>query len=104
MAHSRAVSEQPDKLAEVGEELADVICYALALANELESQIATAIGALPPRQREVLILVSCEGFRLAEAAEILQISESKVSASLYVARQQMSKALSPYLNLMDKDK
>ena len=32
---SRQLSDDPDRLADVGEELADVVCYALAMANEL---------------------------------------------------------------------
>jgi len=40
-----AVAEQPEKLAAVGEELADVIGYALALANELNLDVATTIRA-----------------------------------------------------------
>jgi len=42
---SRTVAAQPDKLAAVGEELADVLCYALALANELGIDVATAMRA-----------------------------------------------------------
>jgi NTP pyrophosphatase (non-canonical NTP hydrolase) len=41
---SRAVANQPEKLAEVGEELSDVLCYALALANELKLDVATALA------------------------------------------------------------
>jgi len=37
---SRAVGGQPEKLEQVGEELADVICYALALANELNLDVS----------------------------------------------------------------
>ena len=40
---SRDVAAQSERLAAVGEELADVICYAMALANELEIDIATAM-------------------------------------------------------------
>ena len=40
---SRAISEQPAKLAEVSDELADILCYALALANELKIDIADAV-------------------------------------------------------------
>src|SRR5262245_3085361 len=40
-----AVPSQPQKLAAVGEELADVIGYALALANELNLDVATTIRA-----------------------------------------------------------
>jgi len=41
---SRAVAKQPDKLAAVSEELADVLCYALAMANELGLDVSTAIA------------------------------------------------------------
>ena len=40
---SRTVGERPEKIAAIGEELADVLCYALALANELDIDVATAL-------------------------------------------------------------
>lgn len=40
---SRTVGEDEAKLAAVGEELADVLCYTLAIANELEIDVATAM-------------------------------------------------------------
>ena len=40
---SRRAADQPDRLAAVGEELADVLCYALAMANELGLDLSTAI-------------------------------------------------------------
>ena len=40
---SRKVGSDPDRLLAVGEELADVLCYAIAIANELEIDIATAM-------------------------------------------------------------
>ena len=40
---SRAVVDQPHRLADVGEELADVICYALALANELKLDLSQIV-------------------------------------------------------------
>jgi dCTP diphosphatase len=42
---SRAISHEPEKLAAVGEELADVLCYALALANELGIDVSDAMLA-----------------------------------------------------------
>jgi NTP pyrophosphatase (non-canonical NTP hydrolase) len=42
---SRTLSGDPRKLAEVGEELADVIGYSLALANELGIDVSRAIRA-----------------------------------------------------------
>ena len=40
---SRALAETPEQLEAVGEELADVLCYALAMANELQLDLSTAI-------------------------------------------------------------
>lgn len=40
---SRAVAEQPEKLDQVGEELADVVCYALAMANELKIDVSDSL-------------------------------------------------------------
>src|SRR3990172_5234160 len=42
---SRRLADDPKKLAEVGEELADVIGYSLALANELGLDVSGAIRA-----------------------------------------------------------
>ncbi|HVW39171.1 MAG TPA: nucleotide pyrophosphohydrolase [Pirellulales bacterium] len=40
---SRSLADDRDKLTEVAEELADVLCYALALANELGLDVSQAI-------------------------------------------------------------
>ncbi len=42
VAESRELAD-PDKRTAVGEELADVLCYALAIANELNIDVATAM-------------------------------------------------------------
>jgi NTP pyrophosphatase (non-canonical NTP hydrolase) len=42
-AESRAIANDAEKLQPVREELADVLCYALALANELNIDLATAV-------------------------------------------------------------
>jgi NTP pyrophosphatase (non-canonical NTP hydrolase) len=49
---SREVTRDAAKLAEIGEELADVLCYAMALANELELDIATAMRAKMAKNAE----------------------------------------------------
>lgn len=43
MESSRAVSRDPEKLQAVADELADVLCYALAMANSLEIDLSTAL-------------------------------------------------------------
>jgi len=40
---SRHVAQEPDKLAAVAEELADVFCYGLAMANELKIDVSAAL-------------------------------------------------------------
>jgi NTP pyrophosphatase (non-canonical NTP hydrolase) len=45
VAASRQVKNDPEKRAAIGEELADVLCYALALANELELDVSEIIRA-----------------------------------------------------------
>jgi dCTP diphosphatase len=40
---SRQLADDPERLAAVGEELADVICYALAMSNELGLDVATTV-------------------------------------------------------------
>lgn len=45
LEEARAVPDDPQVLANVGEELADVICYAMALANELKLDIADTMQA-----------------------------------------------------------
>ncbi len=41
--HSRGLAADPEKLEQVGEELADVLCYALAMSNELGLDLSTVI-------------------------------------------------------------
>ncbi|MBN2473230.1 MAG: nucleotide pyrophosphohydrolase [Pirellulales bacterium] len=40
---SRAVADDPPRLAAVADELADVFCYVLAMANELKIDLDTAV-------------------------------------------------------------
>ena len=42
---SRRLADEPEKLAAIGEELADVVGYSMALANELGIDLASAIRA-----------------------------------------------------------
>ena len=42
---SRHIADDPEKLAEVGEELADVVGYSFALANELGIDVSSAMRA-----------------------------------------------------------
>ena len=41
--HSREFAAKPEKLDQIAEELADVLCYALAMSNELGLDLSTAV-------------------------------------------------------------
>jgi NTP pyrophosphatase (non-canonical NTP hydrolase) len=43
IAESRRVGEEPARIAEVRDEIADVLCYLLAIANELEIDLSDAM-------------------------------------------------------------
>jgi NTP pyrophosphatase (non-canonical NTP hydrolase) len=49
---SRAVQNDPPEKAAVGEELADVLCYALAMANELDIDLSSALHEKMIKNRE----------------------------------------------------
>jgi RNA polymerase sigma-70 factor, ECF subfamily len=53
----------------------------------------TEMDELPPRQRQVLFLATCEGLDHAEVAMILEISEAAVKANLSLARKEMRRRL-----------
>jgi RNA polymerase sigma-70 factor (ECF subfamily) len=69
----------------------------LAMAAELAQIIAREVSTLPPRQREVLVLLSYEQLEPSEVASLLDISVSNVHATLHAARARLQKRLAPYL-------
>src|SRR6476469_1626203 len=44
VAESRKIGDDPAKLGQVRDEVADVLCYVIALANELDIDLSTAIA------------------------------------------------------------
>jgi RNA polymerase sigma-70 factor (ECF subfamily) len=52
-----------------------------------------AMDALPPRQRQVIYLVTCEELSHDEVAEILQMTPAAVKANLSLARKEMRQRL-----------
>jgi len=59
----------------------------LLLADEAARQVQAAVAALPPLQREVVILVEYEDCALAEVAEIVGAEIGTVKARLHRARE-----------------
>jgi RNA polymerase sigma-70 factor (ECF subfamily) len=56
-------------------------------------QALAAIDELPPRQRQVLYLTTCEQLAHGDVAAILEISEAAVKANLSLARKEMRRRL-----------
>ena len=52
-----------------------------------------AMDELPPRQRQVLYLATCEQMANGEVATVLEISEAAVKANLSLARKEMRRRL-----------
>jgi RNA polymerase sigma-70 factor (ECF subfamily) len=67
------------------------------LEGERSSAVQAAVAALPPLQREVLILFEYEGDSLAEIAQIVGADTGTVKARLHRARQGLRRTLAPLL-------
>jgi RNA polymerase sigma-70 factor (ECF subfamily) len=65
--------------------------------SELSEQIARHVSSLPPRQREVLVLIVYEQLPVAEVAAMLDMTAANVHSTLYAARQRLARELAEYL-------
>lgn len=65
--------------------------------HELGEVVARMVSSLPPRQREVLVLIVYEQLTSAEAAAALGISQQSVRTNLHHARRRLKRQLRPYL-------
>ncbi len=70
---------------------------AAAGAAELGERVAAAVSALPPRQREVLVLTVYEQLSDAEVAAVLGTNRQNVRTHLHLARRRLAELLRPYL-------
>jgi RNA polymerase sigma-70 factor (ECF subfamily) len=64
---------------------------------ELGELIARHVSNLPPRQREVLVLVAYEQMLPSQAAAVLGISEESARTNLHHARNTLKRLLAAYL-------
>ncbi len=79
----------PDKRAERPE--------SALMRQEFQEFVAERVSALPPRQREVLVLMMYEDLTALETAQVLGISEANVHSTLHIARERLRRELAPYL-------
>jgi RNA polymerase sigma-70 factor (ECF subfamily) len=65
---------------------------AAVVRSEHEEQVAralTVMDELPPRQRQVIYLITCEGLSPGDVADVLGLSAAAVKSNLSLARQEM---------------
>lgn len=74
------------------------------LNKELSAQIDACVAALPPLQREVIILREYEELSYEEIALVVGAESSVVKARLHRARQNLAKSLAAYLSAPSSDK
>ena len=61
--------------------------------NIFAGEVFRAIGALPPAQRETVMLVYVEGLRYREAAEVLDVPVGTIMSRLAAARKRIAESL-----------
>jgi len=66
------------------------------LEAELSEEVRRAVAALPPLQREVVVLFEYEELSLAEVAAVVGADTGTVKSRLHRARQGLRRALAPY--------
>jgi RNA polymerase sigma-70 factor (ECF subfamily) len=70
------------------------------LAQALSEPIETALGELPARQREVVILRDVDGLSGQEVCEVLEISEANQRVLLHRGRSRLRQALESELGVV----
>ena len=59
-----------------------------------DAKVIQGVGRLPPRQRQVLLLISLEGFSFDEAGRILSVTTDEIRDELEAARAELAKQTS----------
>jgi RNA polymerase sigma-70 factor (ECF subfamily) len=73
-----------------------------AMAAELGERIAGEVSRLPPRQREVLVLVVYEGMSTRDVANVVGIREANVHSTLSLARLRLKQRLASYFKSAER--
>lgn len=68
-----------------------------ACGRELGELVARHVSNLPPRQREVLVLIAYEQMTPSDVAQVLAISDQSVRTNLHLARAALKQRLKAYL-------
>jgi len=66
----------------------------VALVNERNGRLLTAIGRLPTKLRLTLVLAAIEGYETREVAALLSVPEGTVKSRLFLARKKLKEMMS----------
>lgn len=69
----------------------------LALRGEFRSQLHQALGGLSPKERLAFVLCHHQGFKIEEAAELMECSAGSVKSYLFRGREKLRCQLGEYL-------
>ena len=96
---------------EEGRSLADTLAgddgegpYRAILAEQVRERLREAIGALPERKRQCVILYYGRGMNLAEIAQVFGVTPSRISQILSAARKELRRALEGVVEAGDLDR
>lgn len=93
--HKNAVRDHANRLRLLEEHAYEVSgCQDLTSSDET-GELRQHVLALPKEQREVLILISVEGYSYKECANLLGLPPSTVTNRLFQARMRLRKAMEP---------
>jgi len=65
----------------------------MAVANEFDRHLATAMDELPEKLRQALVLAAIQGHSTREVAEMLDLPEGTVKSRVHLARKQLTEKL-----------
>jgi RNA polymerase sigma-70 factor (ECF subfamily) len=65
----------------------------VAVRAEIRDRFAAAVGTLPPRQRQIVMMHEVDGWAATEIAEVLSLSAATVRWHLHEARRTLRQAL-----------
>jgi RNA polymerase sigma-70 factor (ECF subfamily) len=85
----------------MGDEVSDVRSIDPLIATqvaEMAEIVAKLVSSLPPRQREVLVLMVYEQMSSSDVAKMLGMTEQNVRTNLHFARQRLKAQLGPYMS------
>jgi RNA polymerase sigma-70 factor (ECF subfamily) len=74
----------------------------LAVSNELQARLESALEELPEKLRLVLLLAAMEGHTIDEIASMLGISAGTVKSRIFYARRQLAEKLRCHANIIKK--